>query len=264
MVVMSVRGHSPPYEGYPARTFAHMDPEVVSLSTPRPVRRSLLVQRWTDLAFLHWPVDPALVAPLLPAGTAPDTLDGVTYVGLIGFRMEGVGFLSGPGIPYLGSFAETNVRLYSVDAQGRRGVVFRSLEAERLLPVLVARATLNLPYMWSRMRLTRDGDVLRYTTRRRWPGPRGAASEMTVRVGAAITEPTPFEQFVTARWGLHTTAWGRTIHLSNDHPTWPLHRAELLSLSDTLVGAAGLPQPSGPPVSVLYSPGVPVTFGATA
>lgn len=264
MIVMSVRDHSPPEEVYPARTFPHMNPEVVTLSTPRPVRRSLLVQRWTDLAFLHWPVDPALVAPLLPAGTVPDTLDGVTYVGLIGFRMEGVGFLSGPGVPYLGSFAETNVRLYSVDAQGRRGVVFRSLEAERLIPVLVARATLNLPYMWSRMRLTRDGDVLTYTTRRRWPGPRGATSEMTVRVGAALTEPTPLEQFLTARWGLHTTAWGRTIHLANEHPTWPLRRAELLSLSDTLIGAAGLPQPAGPPVSVLYSPGVPVTFGAVS
>ncbi|GAB2576005.1 hypothetical protein Aab01nite_13640 [Paractinoplanes abujensis] len=241
-----------------------MDPEVVTLSTPRPVRRSLLVQRWADLAFLHWTADPALVAPLLPAGTGPDTLDGVTYVGLIGFRMQGVGFLRGPGVPYFGTFAETNVRLYSVDAAGRRGVVFRSLEAERLIPVLVARAALNLPYMWSRMRLTRDGDVLTYTTRRRWPGPRGAASAMTVRVGAPITHPSPVEQFVTARWGLHTSVGGRTVHLANDHPVWPLHRAELLSLSDTLIAAAGLPQPVGPPVSVLYSPGVPVTFGTTA
>ncbi|MBL7259052.1 YqjF family protein [Paractinoplanes lichenicola] len=241
-----------------------MTPEAVTLRTPRPVRRSLLVQRWTDLAFLHWAADPALVAPLLPAGTVPDTLDGVTYVGLIGFRMQGVGFLRGPGVPYLGTFAETNVRLYSVDAEGRRGVVFRSLEAERLIPVLVARASLNLPYMWSRMRLTRDGDVLSYTTRRRWPGPRDAVSEMTVRVDAPIEDPTPFERFVTARWGLHTSAHGRTIHLANDHPAWPLHRAELLSLSDTLIAAAGLPQPAGPPLSVLYSPGVPVTFGATA
>ena len=55
--------------------------------TARPVRRSLLVQRWSDLTFLHWAIDPARVAPLLPEGTVPDTLGGVTYVGLIGFRM---------------------------------------------------------------------------------------------------------------------------------------------------------------------------------
>ena len=41
-----------------------------------------------------------------------------------------------------------------------------------------------------------------------------------------------------------------------------LHSAELLSLDDSLVTAAGLPAPAGPPASVLYSPGVPVVFGA--
>lgn len=227
------------------------------------MRRALLTQRWTDLAFLHWPIDPALVAPLLPAGTVPDTLDGVTYVGLIGFRMQGVAFLNTPGVPYLGDFCETNIRLYSVDDQGRRAVVFRSLEAERLLPVLVARAWLRLPYMWARMRLTRDGDVLTYTSRRRWPTTGTATNEMTVRIGAPITDPTPLDLFLTARWGLHTTAWGHTRHLANEHPPWPLHRADLLSLSDTLIPAAGLPHPTSPPASVLYSPGVAVSFGIT-
>ena len=201
------------------------------------------------------------MAPLLPAGTRPDTIGGVTYVGLIGFRMQRVGFLGGPGVPYLGSFLETNVRLYSVDDQGRRGVVFRSLEAERLIPVLVARASLRLPYMWARMRMTRRGDEITYLSRRRWPDPRPAVSRMRIRVGEAIAEPTALEHFVTARWGLHTRAWGRTRHLANDHPSWPLHRADLLDLDDTLLAAAGLPGIEGPPASVLYSPGVPVIFG---
>lgn len=239
-----------------------MTVEAVTPETQRPVRRPLLVQRWHDLAFLHWSADPALIAPLLPAGTAPDTLDGVTYVGLIGFRMVGLGFLSGPGVPYLGTFCETNVRLYSVDRHGRRAVVFLSLEAERLLPVLTARATLRLPYMWSRMRLTRTGDVLTYSSRRRWPSPRPATTAFSVRVGPEITDPTPVEHFLTARWALHTRAWGRTLHLPNDHPRWPLHRADLLTLDDTLIPATGLPAVTRPPDSVLYSPGVPVVFGA--
>ncbi len=233
--------------------------EDITPETVRPVRRPWLVQSWHDLAFLHWAAPPERVAPLLPRGTEPDTLDGVTYVGLIGFRMVGLGFMRGPGLPYLGTFLETNVRLYSVDAQGRRAVVFRSLDAERLLPVLGARAALHLPYQWSRMRLRKDGDLIRYTCRRR---PSGPSSDFTVRVGAPLTEPTPAEHFVTARWGLHTRAWGRTVHLPNEHPQWPLHRAELVTLSDGLVAAAGLDGVSGAPASVLYSPGVPVTFGA--
>jgi uncharacterized protein YqjF (DUF2071 family) len=236
--------------------------EDVTPETVRPVHRPWLVQRWHDLAFLHWAVAPQVVAPLLPAGTRPDTIDGVTYVGLIGFRMVRLGLLSGPGWPYLGTFCETNVRLYSVDALGRRAVVFRSLDAERLLPVLVAQASLRLPYKWSRMRLERTGDVLRYTSRRRWPGPRTAVSAIAVRVGEPVGVPTAVEHFLTARWGLHTRAWGRSLHLPNQHPRWPLHRAELLDLDDALIVSAGLPAPVGPPDSVLYSPGVPVVFGA--
>lgn len=236
--------------------------EDVTAETARPVRRPWLVQSWRDLTFVHWAAPPATVAPFLPRGTRPDTLDGVTYVGLIAFRMVGLGLLRGPGIPYLGTFCETNVRLYSVDDHGRRAVVFLSLDAERLLPVLTAQALLRLPYKWARMRLEKDGDLLRYASRRRLPGPRPATDRMTVRAGDPIAEPTALEHFLTARWGLHTRAWGRTLHLPNDHPRWPLHRAELLELDDTLVTAAGLPAPSGPPASVLYSPGVPVVFGA--
>ncbi len=237
-----------------------MRTEDVTAETARPVRRPWLTQSWRDLAFLHWAADPAVVAPLLPHGTSPDTLGGVTYVGLIAFRMVGLGPWRGPGVPYLGTFAETNVRLYSVDGQGRRAVVFRSLDAARLLPVLTARATLRLPYMWSRMRVGRDGDLRTYTCDRLWPG--RARSAMSIRVGAPIAEPSALEHFVTARWGLHTRAWGRTVHLPNEHPRWPLHAASLESLEDTLVTAAGLPAPAGPPASVLYSPGVPVVFGA--
>ena len=133
--------------------------------------------------FLHWRVSPSRSEPLLPAGTRPDVHDGSTWVGLIPFRMVGAGIGSGASIPWLGTFAETNVRLYSVDGQGRRGVVFRTLEASRLAVVLGARAAFALPYTWARMRVTEHDGVLTYTSRRRWPGPRSAATRVVVRPG---------------------------------------------------------------------------------
>ncbi|MFF4257138.1 YqjF family protein [Streptomyces sp. NPDC001663] len=238
-----------------------MKMEPVTLSTPRPVRRPTLVQGWHQLTFLHWPVEPERVAGLLPSGTRPDTLDGLTYVGLVPFLMRGVGLGPGPGLPYLGTFCETNVRLYSVDEQGRRGVVFRSLDAARLLPVLMGRLGVRLPYTWSSMRLRHDSNRITYTCRRGSPAGRGPTSRVVVRTGARIAEPTPLERFLTARWGLHVTWHGRTVHLPNEHAPWPLHRAELLDLDDDLIPAAGLPRMADPPVSVLYSPGVSVRFG---
>nr|WP_217920403.1 DUF2071 domain-containing protein [Actinomadura sp. BRA 177] len=60
---------------------------------------------------------------------------------------------------------------------------------------------------------------------------------------------------------MHNELLGRVQFLPNVHPRWPLHRATLLQCEENLVAAAGLPGPLGEPVSVLYSPGVPVRFG---
>lgn len=237
-------------------------PGAVSPEAPALAGRAVLGQRWADLTFVHWRVDPEVVAPLLPAGTVPDVHDGSSWVGLVPFRMVGAGLGRWPGVPWLGTFAETNVRLYGVDATGRRGVVFRSLEAERLLTVLGARLALGLPYTWARMRVRRDGDVIGYVTARRWPGPRGAGGRVVVRVGEPVTRGDALADFLTARWGLHTSVLGRTLYVPNEHETWPLHRATLLHLDDTLVAAAGLPGVvDRPPDSVLYSAGVRTWFG---
>ncbi|MFI0905820.1 YqjF family protein [Streptomyces sioyaensis] len=241
-----------------------VSPGPITADAPGPIARPLLTQSWLDLAFLHWAAEPATVAGLLPPGTVPDTLDGLTYVGLVAFRMHRVGWFRLPGVPYLGTFPETNVRLYSVDAHGRRGVVFRSLDASRLIPVAVARLGFRMPYLWSRMAIHADGDTVTYTSSRRWPGPRGARSRITVRVGERIEEPTELEHFLTARWGMHSTFFGRPVYLPNAHPRWPLHRADLVECDEDLVAAAGLPKPTGQPVSVLYSPGVPARFDRPA
>jgi uncharacterized protein len=235
--------------------------EPLTPTAPRPVRRTVFTQGWRDVTFLHWAVDPADVAPLLPTGTVPDVLDGVTQVGLIPFRMCRIGLLGAPGLPWLGSFAETNVRLYSVDERGRRGVVFRSLEADRLLPVLAARWAARLPYVWARMDVRRDGDELTYTSTRRWPGPAGVASRVVLQVGERLTTPDPLATFLTARWGLHRPGSRGPVYWPNEHPEWPLHRAELLDLDESLLAAAGLPGVTGRPDSVFFSPGVDVRFG---
>jgi len=249
-------------------------PEEQSLDPVAPMLtgRQIMSQDWVDLTFLHWRVDPALVAPMMPRGVRPDVVDGSTWVGLVPFTIHRAGIGRGPAVPWLGTFPETNVRLYSIDSRGRRGVVFRSLEASRLAVVLGARAVFALPYMWARMSITRsvvDDLELDYRTTRRLPG-RGArraagvapvGGRVVVRVGDRIPDPSPLQLFLTSRWGLHTSLFGRTYYVPNNHGVWPLHDATLLHLQDTLVAAAGLPGlVDRPPDSVLFSPGVHSVF----
>ncbi len=223
--------------------------------------RVLSAQRWSNLTFLHWPVEPESVREFLPAGVAPDVFDGFTYVGLVPFRMRKAGPGGRLSIPYFGEFCETNVRLYSVDEKGRSGIVFRTLEAERLATVLLARWSLGLPYTWAKMRATHVDDLLRYRTTRRWPrsGGRRPGGQITVRVGGPV-EPTPLEVWLTARWGLHTRLAGRTLWVPNEHGPWPLHSAELLGLQDELVSGVGV-RIAGGMLRPLFSPGVRTTFG---
>jgi len=226
-----------------------------------PLGRPLLMrQQWRDVTFLHWAVDPAAVARYFPAGVEPDRFDGATYVGLVAFRMVGAGFGRGPAVPWAGTFLETNVRLYSVDAAGRRGVLFLSLDADRLPVVAAARAAFGLPYRWARMRFRRSGPVREYTARLLRPGP-AVRSRLLVRAGETELDG-PLERFLTARWGLHVAHLGRTRYLRNAHEPWPVRSARLLELDDGLLGSVGLGSLAArPPDHVAFSAGVRASFG---
>jgi uncharacterized protein len=235
----------------------------VTATAPDLTGVQIMSQAWQDVTFLHWRVAPDAVQPLLPTGTRPDVHGGSSWVGLIAFRMVGAGVGRGPAVPWLGSFPEINVRLYSVDEQGRRGVVFRTLEASRLPVVLGARAAFALPYAWARMRVAEANGVVTYVSRRRWPGPRTATTRIVVRLGDRLPPDDPMRDFLTARWGLHTRAFGRTLYVPNSHEAWPLQRADLLDVDDALVDVCGLPGiGERRPDSVLFSRGVRTVFAA--
>lgn len=237
--------------------------EAITRIAPALSGRASASQRWSELVFLHWRVDADQVAPLLPPGLVPDEFAGSSWVGLIPFVLDRATVLGSPPVPYFGSFVEVNVRLYAVDERGRRGVVFVSLEAARLAAVLAARAIFSLPYMWSRTRLERDGSERHYSSSRHFHP--AANTDIVARVSQRPVSGDPLADFLSARWALFAYARGRTIYLRNHHAPWDLFEADLVSLDDTLLATAGLPQlASRPPDSVLYSPGVTTWFGTSA
>ncbi|MFC0456138.1 YqjF family protein [Arthrobacter liuii] len=245
---------------------------------PRPPELTVPVfsdQRWLDAVFLHWRVPEAVAATFMPEGVRPDMFDGSSWVGLIGFRMVQAGLGHGPAIPYLGSFNEVNVRLYSREPNGTRGVVFLTLDANRLLVVLATRAA-RIPYVWSHVRqqppfpgrggqrqhvnsaASTSESPVGYSVRRF--GSTAAHSSFTVIPKLHDAAVDPLSIFLTARFGMHGRFHGKTACIPNTHSPWPLFAATVHHLSDELIGAAGI-NVSGAPESVLYSPGVRTRFG---
>ncbi len=225
---------------------------------PSPVRRAVMRQQWLNLAFVHWRYDPVVVQHLLPPGLDVDTFDGAAWVGLIPFRMQGIGLPHGPAVPYLGSFSEVNVRTY-VRHEGVPGVWFFSLDVDRVVPAVVARMSYRLPYCWGLSEHARYTDTLTTRVRRRWPQ-RVSDTSLVVEMGDSV-ESDDLDVFLTARWGLYSSARRGLRYAPVDHEPWRLRTGSLLRVDHALVEAAGLPTPVGE-AHIRCSEGVSVRIGA--
>ncbi len=200
-----------------------------------------MLQTWRQLTFLHWPFPPDAVRPLLPAGLELDTFANAAWVGLIPFEIHNL-----RGLPH---FPETNVRTYVIGPDGGRGVWFFSLDAARWLAVAGARAGYGLPYFWASMSVACEDGNVRYRSRRKWPHRQGS-TDILIQPGAPYSrdELTEQDHFFTARYCLYTMLRGRLARAQIEHPPWPLSRATLVDLNQTLIEAAGIPSPEGPPL----------------
>lgn len=231
-----------------------------------------MTQGWTNLTYVHWRFDPAVVQTLLPSGFQVDTFEGSAWVGLIPFEMRGIAFPISNRLAIktgrFGSFPETNVRTYIIDSLGRRGVWFFSLDISRVAPTVIARVGYGLPYCFADMAVESSMDVdshlVRYTSQRRWPNrwpirsSKNPSSVVAIRSGKHLAvDSQSLDAFTSARWALGSRYLGMKLWAEVDHPTWDLYEADLLECDETLFAAAGLPEPKGDPV-VRWSPGVAV------
>lgn len=238
-------------------------PAIDPLTDLPPVRidKPVMSMDWRVLTAVHWPVEPADVARMLPDGLEPDTFDGAAWVGLIPFDMRDIRPPGFPrGIPWIGSFPETNIRTYVVGPDGGRGVWFHSLDITRAGAVAVARLGYQLPYEWSRMSIERANRRFTYQARR-W-GRSRLRSGVVVDVGPRLAhhERTKLDRFLTNRWSLYADGPMGLVRARVDHGAWPLHRADLVDVEDDFASAAGY-DVTGPPASVRFSPGVDVAVG---
>jgi uncharacterized protein len=211
-------------------------------------------QTWRRLTFLHWAYEPELIRSLIPAGLELDTYDDAAWIGLVPFEIYDC-----PGIPH---FPETNLRTYVIGPDGSRAVWFFSLEAARLVAVLGARAGYHLPYFWARMQVTSEDGAIHYRSQRHWPHDSGAMTDIVVQPGEPLApnDLTEHDHFLTARYRLYTVSRGSLRHAQIEHPPWPLARARVMQLRQTLFDHARLPSPKGTPL-VHYAPELAVKIG---
>ena len=213
-----------------------------------------MLQTWRRLTFLHWPYAPDRIRAFIPAGLQLDTFDNAAWIGLVPFEI-----FDCPGIPY---FPETNLRTYVIAPDGAPAVWFFSLDAARVLAVIGARLGYHLPYFWAKMRVTSENGVIHYQSRRHWPHDPHAITDIRVQP-AELFEPgelSDLDHFLTARFQLYAASGERLHRAQIDHAPWPLARARVLNLHQTLFEASALAPPQGSPI-VHYSEELHVKIG---
>jgi uncharacterized protein YqjF (DUF2071 family) len=230
----------------------------------RPEGRPAGFQRWRKLLFLHWEVDAAEVAKLLPAGVDVDTFEGKAYVGVVPFTMLDVAPRWSPSVPGISNFHELNVRTY-VHLGGRDPAVwFFSLDAASSIAVLAARAGWHLPYHRASMELDVDDDNISYMSRRLWPGPKPAEFQCRYRIGEAlpVSVDGTFQHFVAERYLLIAKAGDGSLSIGQvHHHPYELRKAHVEELEQSMTTAAGLAVPNVAPHAV-YCEGVDVDIYA--
>jgi uncharacterized protein YqjF (DUF2071 family) len=151
-------------------------------------------------------------------------------------------------MPGLSETLELNVRTY-VRHNGRPGVYFFSLDAEKLLVVLGARWFYHLPYYHAEMSMRMgEGERIEYSSRRRSGG---AALQLSYGPSGSpgLSKPGTLDHWLTERYCLYTVdgsnrRWIGDIH----HAPWPLQPAWAEIVSNTMAAPVGIELPREVPL----------------
>lgn len=253
----------------------------------RPQGPVVMYQRWEELLFLHWQVDPELVQRELPAGLTVDTFGGAAWIGVVPFQMKKVRPRFLPAVGSLSNFPELNLRTYVFDSQGRPGVWFYSLDTPQRMANWIARKFFHLNYRMARFEIKTAPSEPRCAV-----GIASACADETAlvppgessifyksslkmadhwdelqeynwsRVGERFNAaPGSLEFFLVERYRLFAydrkrgRLWSGQVH----HVPYPVQQVELSQYSKRLFSLNQLPVPESAPVSVLASAGVDVS-----
>jgi uncharacterized protein YqjF (DUF2071 family) len=221
-----------------------------------------LTAEWNNLVLFNYAIDPALLAPHVPAGTELDVFEGRAYVSLIGFEFNRTRVLGVP-VPLHRSFEEVNLRLY-VRRGARRGVAFIRELVPRYAVAAIARSVFSENYqcvpMSHRIHAHEDAIEAEFA----WGAARSQCMMRMETEGAAyLPAEGSLAQFITEHyWGYSAQRDGGALEYEVQHPQWPVRearRAEFMGDAKDFYGAEFAKVLERPPDSAFFAPGSAVT-----
>jgi hypothetical protein len=219
-----------------------------------------LSAEWRTLLMLNYEIEPAVLQPLVPAGTELDTWRGRTYVSVVGFMFLHTRLLGIP-IPFHRNFEELNLRFY-VRRRGpegwRRGVVFVKELVPKWAIAAVARWAYNENYHATSMghAIDTDGGHVEFSW---WWRKRPFLASAAISGDPQPIRDGSEEEFITEHyWGYARQRDGGAVEYRVEHPRWRVWQADDYHFRGdvaTLYGPEYAAALTGTPTSVFVADG---------
>ena len=206
-------------------------------------------QEWNHAVFVHYEVPMELLRGLVPQRLHIDSYEGKCYISVVAFTMQNIRPAYFPAISLVSDFHEINVRTY-VDSDGKKGVYFLNIEAEKELSAFVARSLSKLPYEKA---VIRRGDY-HYQSKN---SAKKFELDVKYKVLDEIASKTPLDLWLTERYCLYLNEGASLYRYDIHHAEWVLNKIDIqeLNLKYKFGGIDLIPQPYQ---AAHYSPGVKV------
>lgn len=183
-----------------------------------PASHWVCYQEWHQSVFAHWRVGQKILEPLIPKGLELDLFQGEAWVSVVAFSIRKLRPRFLPHFPPISNFHELNVRTY-VRHNGKPGVYFLSIEAEKLSSTLMARTVFGLPYVRSQM--FRDESIYKSLN---------SKHKTHLLIDFSIGEEQEMDsldRWLTERYCLYNHKKGRLFSNDIHHVEWPIQSLKI-------------------------------------
>ena len=126
-----------------------------------PPERWAYYQEWNRSLFLHWKIPTDTLQPFIPKRLILDTFEKESWVSVVAFTMENIRPRGLPSIPVISDFHELNLRTY-VTIDGKPGVYFLHISAQKQFSAWLAKRLSGLPYEKSEIIRTQNDNLQTY------------------------------------------------------------------------------------------------------
>ncbi|GIO24880.1 YqjF family protein [Oceanobacillus sp. J11TS1] len=185
----------------------------------------VMLQKWENLLFIHWPISPEVLANHLPEGLELDTYHGQAWISIVSFKISRVRLRHLPRIPYVRPMLQVNARTY-VKRNGEKGVYFFSMDTNKLSAVLGAKMV-TAPFYHADMRMKKITDTYHIYSSRKGKVPAKFKASYCPKNEFFQPEKQGLDYWLLERYIMWTYKSGHLYRGDIQHESWSVKHAKI-------------------------------------